>query len=62
MDLQHTLLKLRSKLEQEYKFRRSELVGNQCLSRTTEPIELFLAWLESTPEAQEVLEELKASH
>jgi hypothetical protein len=59
MDLQHTLLKLRSKLEQEYKFRRSELVGNQHLSHTTEPIDLFLTWLGNTPEAQEILEEFK---
>lgn len=59
MDFQNTLLHLRDKLETECHFRRSDLVGGKPISQSTEPIALFLAWLENTPEAQKILQDLE---
>jgi len=59
MDFQTTLLRLRDKLERDFQFRRSDLVGGKPISQSTEPIALFLAWLENTPEAQQIIKDLK---
>lgn len=58
MDFQNTLLRLGEKLEKEFHFRKSTLAGGKPICQSTEPIALFLAWLENTPEAQKVLEDL----
>ncbi len=60
MELQNILIQLRSKLENDYRFRHSELVGQQHISQSTAPIQQFLAWLESTPEVKEILQEISA--
>lgn len=58
MDFQDTLLRLRDNLEQKYQFRKSTLVGGSHLSQSTDPIEIFIAWLDNTPEALQILKEL----
>lgn len=59
MDFQTTLMRLREKLENDYQFRKSTLAGGRPICQSTEPIALFLAWLENTPEAQKVLKDLE---
>ena len=58
MDFQNTLMRLQEKLENDFQFRRSTLAGGKPICQSTEPIALFVAWLENTPEAQQVLEDL----
>lgn len=61
MNFQNTLLHLREKLENEFQFRKSTLSGGKPICQSTDPIALFLAWLENTPEAQKVLKELEVN-
>jgi len=58
MDFQDTLLRLRERLETDFQFRKSTLSGGKPICHSTEPIALFVAWLENTPEAQQILKEL----
>lgn len=58
MDFQTTLARLKEKLENDFQFRKSTLAGGKPICQSTEPIALFVAWLENTPEAQQVLKEL----
>ncbi len=58
MDFQNTLLRLREKLEREHHFSHSELVGGKPISQSTDPIQIFMAWLENTPEAKKIVAEL----
>ncbi len=58
MDFQTTLTRLKEKLENDFQFRKSTLSGGKPICQSTEPIALFVAWLENTPEAQQVLNDL----
>lgn len=58
MDFQTTLARLKEKLENDFQFRKSTLAGGKPICQSTEPIALFVAWLENTPEAQQVLNDL----
>ena len=61
MDFQTTLARLKEKLENDFQFRRSTLSGGKPICQSTEPIVLFVAWLENTPEAQQVIKELTSA-
>lgn len=45
-------------LVDRYGFKRANLAGNNKLDQSTTPIVEFLIWLESTPEAKQVLAEM----
>jgi hypothetical protein len=57
MTLQQALTELGNRLVDDHRFQRSSLVGNHE-NRTTEPILKFLIWLNETPEAKYILQDL----
>ena len=58
MDFQKTLLQLRDRLQKEHNYQNIELIGNGPINHTTTPINLFLAWLQTNQEAQQILKDL----
>ena len=55
VELKQILQEMGSTLVTDYGFRPGKLEGKHCLDQSTAPIILFLIWLESTPEAKQVL-------
>jgi hypothetical protein len=60
VDVVGLLHEMKERLAADFGFRRINLAGVSHLNRSTEPVSLFLIWLENTPEAQTALEGLLA--
>jgi bifunctional pyridoxal-dependent enzyme with beta-cystathionase and maltose regulon repressor activities len=58
MTIQDTLIRMKKTLEDNHQFSRTELLGSGPICDSTQPISLFLAWLETNPKAQSVLNDL----
>ena len=58
MQLKQILTEMGESLVHQYGFRPASLAGTQSLDRSTTPVVHFLIWLESTPEAKEVLAQM----
>lgn len=58
MELKQILQEMGSTLISDYGFTPAHLEGKHCLDQSTAPIVLFLIWLESTPEAKQVLADM----
>lgn len=58
VELKQILQEMGSTLVDRYGFKRANLVGNNHLDNSTTPIVEFLLWLESTPEAKQVLADM----
>lgn len=61
MDFQDTLIRLKDNLEKKHNFKRSQLVGGAPINQSTDVIEVFIAWLDNTPEALNILKELEGT-
>ena len=55
VDFKQVLQDMGSILVSKYGFKTAKLSGKTCLDQSTAPIVQFLTWLESTPEAMQVL-------
>jgi hypothetical protein len=66
VDVVGLLHEMKERLAVDFGFRRIHLAGLSHINRTTEPVSHFLAWLQTTPEAQAALElvlaQRKAGH
>jgi hypothetical protein len=58
MDLKELLKVMGDDLVNQYGFKVSRLEGKSCQNQSTAPILQFLCWLENTPEAKTVLENI----
>jgi hypothetical protein len=59
LDLRHALAQLGNRLVRDYDFNPASLEGcSTYFNHTTEPLVRFLIWLENTPEARYLLQEM----
>lgn len=58
MELKQILQEMGSTLVESYGFKPAKLEGGRSLNQSTAPIVEFLIWLESTPEAKQVLADM----